>query len=182
MELLQKIAKRNFYLQIVFSAFGFLFAVILLAKYFEFEYEFAFKIIIVYMALSYLISSVLNWMGFVLFIKEGQVAYFEYIIHQFYENIQDEYMRNLNDTHRNIIELSIEDHGLSPEFRRILTGIWAKMENVGIQQRFMNGIAWRSALQRYALMHPERFSKAEGDGFTFIKGENPRWQGDDFLL
>lgn len=167
--------ERNHYLTIAFSILSFFLSVFFLGKIFEIGSRFALKIVIAYVLIFFFISAILNWI-FYFFVGRGELArYFENIIHQFYVNMRDRHKRNIGGNHRNIIKTSVEDQGLSTEFRGMMTEIWAKMENTTIQQSLMNEISWRRALRRYAKLHPERFSKdVEEDGeFTLIKGENP---------
>lgn len=84
----------------------------------------------------------------------------------------------MTGSHRVILETSIEDKGLSPEFRIQLANIWGRIEDIGLQQRFMHGLAWREAINRYLLMHPEHFSKEKNEKYVFVKGENSRWEDD----
>lgn len=177
--LLRKAVERNHYLTLAFYILSFFLTVFFLGKVFDIGSGLALRIILFYVVVFFLVSSMLNWMFYFFAGREDLARYLETILHQFYEGMQDGYKRNMGNL-RNTIETSVDDRRLSPEFRQTLTGIWARMEQATFQQNVMNEISWKRALRRYARQHPGRFSKdTETDGeFTFVKGEDTERQGD----
>ncbi len=167
---IRKAVERNNYLTLAFYILSFFLSVFLLGKFFDIGSSFALKIVLFYVVVFFLISSMLNWLFYFFVGREELARYLGNIIQQFYESIQGKYKKNIGGSIGNMLETSLDDQGLSPEFRRVLTAIWTKMENSTTQQRLMNEISWRRALRRYAKSHPERFSTdLEKDGeFTLI--------------
>ena len=150
----------------------------LVSGYFNLEVDFLIKLGVIFYIARFFISSLVSWITFFLVGKSALVFVYEFLFNKFFESIQDNFKRSMSGPHRVILETSIEDNGLSPEFRIMLAKFWGNIENAPIQARFKSAIAWRTALSRHRLLHPQQFAKDETD-IVFAKGPDARWQSGD---